>query len=60
VEESRTTWLLLGLIAVAARLSREDGEGLAAVFPDGISGDGFEPVRTGLQTVGGQASLAGQ
>jgi O-antigen ligase len=53
VEESRTTWLLLGLIAVAARLSREDGEELAAVFPDGISGSGFEPVQPGLQTVGG-------
>jgi O-antigen ligase len=53
VEESRTTWLLLGVIAVAGRLSREDGEKMAAVFPDGIGGTGFEQVQPGLQTVGG-------
>ena len=35
VEESRTTWLLLGMIALAGRLAVEDPEGLAACFPDG-------------------------
>jgi O-antigen ligase len=35
VEENRTTWLLLALIAVAARLGREDAEGLASCFPSG-------------------------
>lgn len=36
VEESRTTWLLLALIAFAARLAREDPEGLVPSFaPDG-------------------------
>lgn len=32
VEENRTTWLLFGLILVAARLSQEDPQGLAACF----------------------------
>jgi O-antigen ligase len=32
VEENRTTWLLLGLILLAARLSAEDPRGLAACF----------------------------
>ncbi len=32
VEENRTTWLLFGLILVAARLSEEDLRGLAACF----------------------------
>jgi hypothetical protein len=34
VEESRTTWLLLALIALAGRLAGEDPEGLAAHFSD--------------------------
>ena len=34
VEESRTTWLLLALIALAGRLSAEEPEALAACFPD--------------------------
>ena len=34
VEESRTTWLLLALIALAGRLAVEQPEGLAACFPD--------------------------
>ena len=34
VEESRTTWLLLALIALAGRLSVEEPEELAACFPD--------------------------
>ena len=33
VEENRTTWLLLGLIAAAGRLSAEDPSGIAACFP---------------------------
>ncbi len=33
-EESRTTWLLLALIALVGRLAVEDPEGLAATFPD--------------------------
>jgi O-antigen ligase len=33
VEESRTTWLLLGLIALAGRLAGEDPQNLAACFP---------------------------
>jgi len=33
VEESRTTWLLLGLIALAGRLAVEEQEALAASFP---------------------------
>jgi len=32
VEESRTTWLLMALIALAARLSAEDAEGLDECF----------------------------
>jgi O-antigen ligase len=35
VEESRTTWLLFALIALAGRLAEEDPEGLDACFPDG-------------------------
>jgi O-antigen ligase len=33
VEESRTTWLMFGVIAVAGRLATEDHEGLALSFP---------------------------
>jgi O-antigen ligase len=33
VEESRTTWLLLALIALAGRLGVEEQEGLAGCFP---------------------------
>jgi O-antigen ligase len=33
VEENRTTWLLLAVIAVAGRLAGEDPDGLAACFP---------------------------
>jgi len=33
VEESRTTWLLIALIAVAGRLAVEEPAGLAACFP---------------------------
>jgi O-antigen ligase len=53
VEESRTTWLLLGVIAVAGRLGREDGERLAACFPDVASGVEFEVAEPGLQSAGG-------
>jgi O-antigen ligase len=34
VEESRTTWLLLALIALAGRLAAEQPEALVASFPD--------------------------
>jgi len=34
VEENRTTWLLLGLIALAGRLAEEEPEGVAECFPD--------------------------
>jgi len=57
VEESRTTWLLLGLIAAAGRLGREDGDRLAACFPGAVSGAGFDPnldgLQAGLESVGG-------
>ena len=33
VEQNRTTWLLLGLIAVAGRLAAEDRDALARCFP---------------------------
>jgi hypothetical protein len=35
VETSRTTWLLLALIALAGRLTADDPDGLAACFPAG-------------------------
>ncbi|MGA2850552.1 MAG: O-antigen ligase family protein [Terracidiphilus sp.] len=53
VEESRTTWLLMGLIAVAGRLGREDGERLAVCFPESAARSEFDLVRPGLQPVGG-------
>ena len=53
VEENRTTWLLLGVIAVAGRMAREDGEQLAACIPDKISGPELEHPQGGLQPVGG-------
>jgi O-antigen ligase len=34
VEESRTTWLLLGVIALAGRLAREDPQRMAECFAD--------------------------
>jgi len=34
VEESRTTWLLMGLIALAGRLAVEEPEGVGVVFPE--------------------------
>jgi O-antigen ligase len=42
VEESRTTWLLMALIALAGRLSVEDSAGLAVCFPEPERGDRFE------------------
>jgi O-antigen ligase len=36
VEESRTTWLLLGMIALAGRLAVEEPEELAACFPAAV------------------------
>lgn len=37
VQENRATWLLLGIIAVAARLLAEDPAGLQRVFPEPAS-----------------------
>jgi O-antigen ligase len=53
VEENRTTWLLLGLIAVAGRLGQEDSERLAACFPDEIARATYEMARPGMQSVSG-------
>jgi O-antigen ligase len=53
VEESRTTWLLLGLIAVAGRLGREDGERVAACFPEWFPGRIRTLTDLELQSVGG-------
>ena len=53
VEESRTTWLLLGFIAAAGRLGREDGEQLAELFHEGDSMPVFEPAQSALLTLGG-------
>ncbi len=44
VEESRTTWLLLALIALAGRLGVEEPEGLAACFPTSVSSREFQVV----------------
>ncbi len=43
VEESRTTWLLLGMIALAGRLAVENPERLAVCFPDPTHDAGFAP-----------------
>jgi hypothetical protein len=45
VEESRTTWLLLALIALAGRLAVDDPERLAAYFPDARHGPRFAMAR---------------
>ncbi|HZL53619.1 MAG TPA: O-antigen ligase family protein [Terracidiphilus sp.] len=42
VEESRTTWLLIALIALAGRLAVEEPEALAECFPDHARTVGFE------------------
>jgi O-antigen ligase len=42
VEESRTTWLLIALIALAGRLAVEEPEELAECFPDPARTVGFE------------------
>jgi len=41
VEENRTTWLLLALIALAGRLAVEEPEDLAGCFPEGAQDAGF-------------------
>lgn len=41
VEENRTTWLLLALIALAGRLAVEEPEDLASCFPEGAQAAGF-------------------
>jgi len=47
VEESRTTWLLLAMIALAGRLRMEQPEELATCFPDAALRCGL-PVSAGL------------
>jgi O-antigen ligase len=47
VEESRTTWLLLAMVALAGRLGMEQPEDLAGCFPDQASRCEL-PVTTGL------------
>ena len=42
VEENRTTWLLLGMIALAGRLAVEEPERLSACFPEGDPRAEFE------------------
>jgi O-antigen ligase len=42
VEESRTTWLMLALIALAGRLAEEEADGLATCFPDAPSSTEFD------------------
>ena len=43
VEESRSTWLLLAMIALAGRLGVEDPEGLAESFRDSVPPREFQP-----------------
>jgi len=52
VEESRTTWLLLGMIALAGRLAVEEPEWLAACFPNESAGPVFEMASAPEQTTG--------
>jgi hypothetical protein len=42
VEESRTTWLLMGLIALAGRLAAEEPKGLAECFPEPVETNKLE------------------
>jgi O-antigen ligase len=45
VEENRTTWLLLGMIALAGRLAVDDPKQLAALFDGEARGLGLKTVR---------------
>jgi len=53
VEESRTTWLLLGLIALAGRLAVNDPNQLAKCFPDAAPVPAFEMAHAPLPSAGG-------
>jgi len=44
VEENRTTWLLLALIALARRLAVEQPDELAACFPASSQTPAVEPI----------------
>ncbi|MGB9406643.1 MAG: O-antigen ligase family protein, partial [Terracidiphilus sp.] len=44
VEESRSTWLLLALIALAGRLGVEEPEGMTACFPTNVPSREFQVV----------------
>jgi O-antigen ligase len=57
VEENRTTWLLLGMIALAGRLAVDDPKQLAALFNGEARGPGHEIVR--LETVNRPLPSAG-
>jgi O-antigen ligase len=50
VEENRSTWLLLGLIALAGRLAVEDPIGLAKCFDGASSGAGADSASSGAET----------
>jgi O-antigen ligase len=50
VEESRTTWLLLGLIAMAGRLAVDEPEELTACFPDFGPTSRLQSIRDSMQS----------
>ncbi len=52
VEENRTTWLLLALIALAGRLAVETPEGLAACFQSDTEDEPVPHARHSLRTAG--------
>lgn len=53
VEENRTTWLLLGMIALAGRLAVDDPKQLAECFSDAVPMPAFEMAHTPLPSAGG-------
>jgi O-antigen ligase len=53
VEESRTTWLLLALIALAGRLAAEEPERMVACFPAGVEGSGLDAASEPLLKIDG-------
>jgi O-antigen ligase len=57
VEENRTTWLLLGIVALAGRLAVDDPKQLAALFNGEAHGLGLKTVRR--ETVDRLLPLAG-
>jgi O-antigen ligase len=49
VEENRTTWLLLALIALAGRLGVEEPEGVAECFPEAVPRHKFQAASGPIQ-----------